>query len=111
MRASHYAMLCAALIGLAWAGCGRKADSSAINDPNSPGYIPPAENQTLMVNGAVDLAGLTEAVRAYAKWKMRVPKDVNELVASKYLAEIPAAPPGRKYTINPSTLEVTLESQ
>ena len=99
------------LTALALPGCGKKQESSKINDPNSPGYIPPAKAREFVVNGQIDLAGLTAAVREYSKWKMKVPKELNELVVSKYLASVPALPPGQKYAINPNTLEVTLTGQ
>ncbi len=98
------------VLGVAASSCGRKTAATKLNDPNAPGYIPPSKVRTFVVNGQIDLAGLTEAVREYAKWKMRVPKSLDELVASQYLTNIPAPPAGQKYAIDPNTLEVTLIS-
>ena len=115
------------LAALAFSGCGRNAGTSstprdgnhatsaapvsAMNKPGTPGFIPPAESQVFVVNGHIDLAALTAALRDYCKWKMRVPKDLNELVTSGYLTNLPAPPPGQKYSVDPTYLEVKLVSQ
>src|SRR5205809_247030 len=112
------------LTALAFSGCGKKGGTPAtqgngdhattatsvvaMNKPGTPGYIPPAESQVFVVNGQIDLAALTTALRYYCKWKMRVPKDLNELVTSRYLTNLPAPPPGQKYAIDPTYLEVKL---
>ena len=59
---------------------------------------------------ATTLAELTQAVRKYGAEKQRVPKDLNELVAARYLPGIPAAPAGKKYAIN-KQMEVYLADQ
>jgi len=87
------------------------ARTSAKNKPGTPGYIPPAESQVFVVNGQIDLVALTAALRDYCRWKMRVPKDLNELVTSRYLTNLPAPPAGQKYSIDPTYLEVTLVNQ
>ena len=115
------------LAALVSSGCGRKAAPPtaqgdgdhattatsvvAMNQPGTPGYIPPAESQVFVVNGQIDLAALTTALRDYCKWKMRVPKDLNELVTSRYLTNLPAPPAGQKYAIDPTYLEVKLVNQ
>jgi hypothetical protein len=101
------------LAGLAFSGCGQKAAESGgdTNKPGTPGYIPPAKVQEFVVNGQIDLPALTAALREYCHWKMRVPKDMNELVTSRYLTNLPAPPPGQKYAIHPTKLEVTLVNQ
>ncbi len=101
------------LAGLAVSGCGKKAaePGGAMNKPGTPGYIPPAKVQEFVVNGQIDLPALTAALREYCQWKMRVPKDMNELVASRYLTNLPAPPPGQKYAIDGTKLEVMLVNQ
>ncbi len=101
-----------AVAAVASSGCGKKGGSGdAANRPGSPGYLPPAVGQQFVVDGQIDLPGLTAAVRRYSQWKMRVPKDLDELVASKYLTNLPAPPPGQRYAVDPATLEVTLSAQ
>jgi len=101
------------LVGLALAGCGKEAadPANAMNKPGVPGYIPPAKVQEFVVNGQIDLPALTAALRQYCQWKMRVPKDMNELVVSRYLTNLPAPPPGQKYAIDPTRLEVLIVNQ
>ncbi len=61
-----------------------------------------------------ELAGtlreLTQAVRKYAADNQTRPKSLQELLAQGYLAQIPAAPPGKKFAIN-NMLEVYLADQ
>ncbi|PYJ80751.1 MAG: hypothetical protein DME22_23330 [Verrucomicrobia bacterium] len=87
------------LAALAFSGCGRNAGTSstprdgnhatsaapvsAMNKPGTPGFIPPAESQVFVVNGHIDLAALTAALRDYCKWKMRVPKDLKVKLVSQ----------------------------
>ena len=82
-----------------------------MNKPGTPDYIPPAKSQEFVVNGQIDLPALTVALREYCQWKMRIPKDLNELVASKYLTNLPAPPYGQKYAIDPTRIEVMLVNQ
>jgi hypothetical protein len=109
-------LVCSLLAGLAVSGCGKKAapsgpSGSAENRPGTPGYIPPAKSQEFVVNGQIDLPALTAALRNYCRRKMRVPKDLNELVTSKYLTNLPTPPAGQNYAINPDRLEVILVNQ
>ena len=101
------------LAALGFSGCGKKAAESggATNRPGTPGYLPPAKVQEFVANGQIDLPALTVALREYCHWKMRVPKDMNELVVSRYLTNLPAPPSGQKYAIDPSKLEVMLVNQ
>ena len=94
-------------------GCGKNAvePDHAMNQPGTPDFIPPAKPQTFLVNGQIDLPALTVALREYCRWKMRIPKDLNELVTSKYLTNLPAPPPGQMYAIEPTKLEVMLVNQ
>ena len=101
------------LASLVFSGCGKKDTGAgqALNKPGTPDYIPPAKSQEFVVNGQIDLPALTVALREYCHWKMRVPKDINELVASKYLTNLPTPSSGQNYAIDPTRIEVTLVSQ
>lgn len=57
----------------------------------------------------VDLGHLTRLLRRYTVEQQQVPKDLLELVALKYLAAIPVAPPGQKFVIDRRKVEVRLE--
>lgn len=52
---------------------------------------------------------LTRLLRRYAVEQQHVPKDLFDLVALKYLQEIPVAPEGRKFVIDRRRVEVRLE--
>jgi len=99
--------------GLAVSGCGKEASepatpATAKNAAGTPGYLPPVESQGFVVNGQVDLVALTKALRNYSQWKMRVPKDLNELVLARYITNLPVPPPGQKLAIDEEHLEVIL---
>ena len=60
-------------------------------------------------DNTMDLKGLTCLVRRYTVEQQQVPKDLLDLVALKYLAAIPAAPPGQRFVIDRRKVEVRLE--
>jgi hypothetical protein len=59
--------------------------------------------------GNGDLGQLTRLVRRYTVEQQQVPKDLADLVALKYLAEIPVAPQGQRFVIDRRKVEVRLE--
>ena len=56
-----------------------------------------------------DLGHLTRLARRYTVEQQQVPKDLLDLVALKYLAAVPAAPPGQRFVIDRTRVEVKLE--
>jgi len=52
---------------------------------------------------------LTRLVRRYSVEKQQIPKDLAELVAQNYLKALPAAPPGRRFVVDRTKVEVRLE--
>ena len=83
------------LAALVSSGCGRKAAPPAaqgdgdhattatsvvaMNQPGTPGYIPPAESQVFVVNGQIDLAALTTALSAQGPERTRDQQVSNKL--------------------------------
>ena len=59
--------------------------------------------------GVIDLDLLTRLVRRYSVEKQQIPKDLAELVAQNYLKALPAAPPGRRFVVDRTKVEVRLE--
>jgi hypothetical protein len=59
----------------------------------------------------VDTASLTKAIELFQVDKGRLPKDLNELVAGKYIPVIPDAPVGMKIVYDPTTGEVKVVPQ
>lgn len=56
------------------------------------------------------LAEMTQAVRKYGFEKQKVPTSLDELVTAGYLATKPVAPSGKKFTIDPKTMQVVVVS-
>jgi hypothetical protein len=80
-------------------GCGKKEAS-----PPAPAPGVSAEVQTTLTQ-------LTEAARKYNVEKRQPPMSLQDVVAAGYLKEIPAAPPGKKFVLNPRLVVVTLADQ
>ena len=59
-------------------------------------------------NGA-DLGHLTRLVRRYTVEQQQVPKELVDLVALNYLTTLPDAPPGQRFVIDRTKVEVRLE--
>lgn len=58
---------------------------------------------------AVNLQRLTRLVQRYTVEQQQVPKDLNQLVAMKYLDGVPTPPNGRKFVIDRTTVQVRLD--
>jgi hypothetical protein len=54
------------------------------------------------------LEQLTQALRKYSFERRRLPKTLGEVVTAGYVTEIPQAPPGQVFAINPKTMQVVL---
>jgi hypothetical protein len=52
------------------------------------------------------LSELTQAVRKYSAEQRTVPKSLDELVSAGYLKQLPAAPAGKNFVIEPRELKV-----
>lgn len=86
----------------ATAGCGR----SGANTSTTPGSAAEATAGS-ETEVATTLAALTQSVRKFAAEQRQAPATLEELVAKGYLAQVPAAPEGKRYVIS-KTLEVSL---
>jgi hypothetical protein len=60
---------------------------------------------------ALVLGHLTQAIRKYGFEQRRVPGSFNELAAAGYLKTMPEAPTGKKFAINPKSMEAILVDQ
>jgi hypothetical protein len=100
------------LVGLALAGCGKKESASG-SAPGSARSLGKATPRQYVVKGQIDLQALTATLREYVIWKNKIPADLNELVASGFLASLPEPPPGKRFGINrgPMKYEVVLIDQ
>ena len=50
-----------------------------------------------------DVAALTRAIQMFEADQGRLPKDLNEVVAMKYIAKLPEVPAGQKLDYDPNT--------
>ena len=93
-------------LGLLFAGCGPKSEKTApqtdLAEKPSPAAAPEQDLSAL-------LSELTQAVRKFSAEQRRVPASLDDLVSSGYLTQLPSAPAGRKFVIDPKELKVALK--
>ena len=100
LKTVRFIMLAAAVSGLCFAsGCGKK-------ETNAPAPMPGVSAEV-----QATLTQLTDAARKYNVEKRQPPMSLQDVVAAGYLKEIPAAPPGKKFVLNPRLVVVTLADQ
>ena len=97
--------LLAAAAGLFVAGCGDKSNSPAQTTNAASGsnpltapvdYLDAAAKAKQSAVKTVDVTSLNKAIEMFQVDRGRFPKDLNELVAEKFISKIPAAPFGTK---------------
>jgi len=104
--------------GLMLAGCGDQSDktppatnatatgSSPLNAPAD--YIGALGKAKQTAVKTVDTTSLNQAIQLFNVDKGRNPKDLNELVAEKYIPKLPAAPYGMKLDYDATSGKVTV---
>ena len=103
------------ILGFLLIGCGKKKEpspspvstnaSSGLDNPlNAPAnYLGGlAQAQKLAVK-TVDIASINRAIQAFQAGEDRYPKDLNELVTSRYLPKLPDPPYNWQFEYNPQT--------
>lgn len=113
-------LLAAGLLGIL-AGCGRdstppatphaaatSSDTSSVpENASAPAPVTPvAVNDTGDVSA--QLGQLTEAVRKYSFEHRRLARSLDEVVAAGYVRSLPAAPAGKKFSIESKSVQVVL---
>jgi hypothetical protein len=93
----------------------RLAGGSATTDP---GTAPTGASSTAGLGSgasqaelAAALGELTQALRKYSFEHRRLPKTFSEVVAAGYVKDLPQAPPGKKFEIDPKSVQVVLVKQ
>ncbi len=114
-------LVCLAVGALIIAGCdGNSQKPTASTNTTSSGTSPlnaPSDYLGAMAKGqqsavkTVDTASLNRAIQMFSVEHGRNPKDLDELVAEKYLPRIPAAPFGMKLVYDPGTGVVKVVKQ
>jgi hypothetical protein len=107
-----------ALSALLAGGCGRHStahNSTGMSPASaSDAVAPPPRVQPVTVtetDSSAVLAQLTGLVRRYAMERRKAPQSLDEIVTAGYLSGLPPAPSGKKFVINPKTLQVSLASK
>jgi len=103
--------------GLALSGCGKKEEkstASSTNESNSSGnpltapvdYLGAVAKAKKASEKTIDTVYLNQAIQQFNAAEGRYPKDLNELVAEKYLTKIPEAPYGMKIVYDAASGQV-----
>src|SRR3989442_12045282 len=115
------------LIAVLLTGCGKSKETSrptpvstvepaqgektdAATAPEQPAVAATLSNASEAALNAA-LGELTQALRKYSVEHQRLPKTFSEVVAAGYLKNMPQAPPGKRFEIDPKTVQVVLVKQ
>jgi hypothetical protein len=93
----------ALVLGLAFCGCGQKEaakPATSTNDAAATGnpitapvdYLGAVSKAKKVSEKTIDTAYLNQAIQLFQASEGRLPKDLDELVAEKYLPKLPEAP-------------------
>ncbi|MCX7871786.1 MAG: hypothetical protein N2487_00715 [Verrucomicrobiae bacterium] len=100
---------------LSVAGCGQKDDANkkteqaGQNPLTAPvDYMGAAAKAKKYSEKTIDIVNLKRAIQEFQAGEGRLPNDLNELVAEKYLNSIPQPPQGMKIVYDPKTGEVKI---
>jgi hypothetical protein len=113
-------LLLAAATSLLLAGCGEQSNPPAqttnATTSGSPltapvDYLAAVGKAKQSAVKTVDVASLNQAIQMFNVDNGRFPKDLNELVAEKYMPKIPAAPYGTKLEYDATVGKVKVVKQ
>jgi len=116
------------IAGLLVAGCGENSSTTGQttnaaageNSLSAPGenpltapvdYLDAVGKAKQSAVKTVDVASINQAIQMFNVENGRFPKDLNELVAEKFIPQIPKAPYGMKIVYNAATGKVTVVKQ
>ena len=118
MKTPFYLSLAASLL---LAGCGEQSNqpapaTNATTGGTSPldapaGYVGALGKAQQTAVKTVDTTSLNQAIQMFNVDKGRNPKDLNELVAEKYIPKLPAAPYGMKIEYDADSGKVKVVKQ
>ncbi len=83
-------------------------DAAAVTAPAQPAAAASTEGEAPSQDVVKTILG---ALQSYVIANSKNPKDLDELVRSGYLKQIPPAPPGKKIVFDPARLDVKLVNQ
>ena len=103
-------------VALLLAGCSKQASATAkkTNDSVATGnpltapvdYLGAVAKAKHFSEKVIDTTSLNQAIQLFYAQEDRFPKDLNELVAKHYIADLPPAPQGMRWGYNPQTGEI-----
>ncbi len=95
------------------AGCGQKTGAPAKTDSASgpTDYLKSAAKAQKTAVKAVDTVALNKAIEMFYVQEGRFPKDLDEVVAKQFIAEIPPAPAGMQIIYDAKAGLVRLEKE
>jgi hypothetical protein len=97
------------VLALVVVGCGKSGESAS---PTAPvDYLKSAADSKHSADKTVDTAALIKAVDMFSVQEGRYPKDLDELVAKKYIPLIPTPPVGMKIEYEAKTGTVKVVKQ
>src|SRR5712672_1313068 len=116
------------VVSLLLAGCGEKETAQPARSTNAPVKGSPSAGSGSPVTApvdylnslgqgqqkalkTVDVASLNQAIQMFNVQEGRYPKDLDELVKSKLIGEIPAAPAGMKIVYDSTAGQVKVVNQ
>src|SRR5262245_39901268 len=114
-------LLLVSFVLLVGASCKRAPETPAqpTNPPSASGnpvtapvdYLGAVAQAKKFSEKAINLAALNNAIQQFNAMEERFPKDLNELVEKRYLANLPIAPAGMRLAYNPQSGEVRILKQ
>jgi hypothetical protein len=98
--------LSGALVVFLLGGCGKRTETSSGQPGASPG-----QGQAVSGSSAASdatLESLTRVVRKFSFEQRRLPKSLDEVVSAGYLNALPPPPSGKRFVLDPKTVQVVL---
>ncbi len=95
-------------------GCGEKQPEPVQAKPQEPtggdylSTITRAEQKAVV---KIDTVAIDQAIQQFQVGEGRFPNDLNELVAKKYLRQMPKTPPGKKFEYDAKTGAVKIVAE
>jgi hypothetical protein len=109
-----------AAFGLTMASCSKREDASAgqkdeaatANPITAPvDYLGAVGKAKQVSERTIDAAAINQAIQLFYVQEDRFPKELNELVAKRYIPALPQAPAGTRFAYNPQNGEFKIVKQ